>query len=68
MTLTQPLYTFGKISNRREAAAHGVAVREAKLLQKRGEIVLRVKELYYGLVLARAGVEAMRDTAGYSVV
>lgn len=65
MTLTQPLYTFGKISNRREAAAHGVAVREAKLLQKRSEIALRVKELYYGLVLARAGVEAMRDTAGY---
>ncbi|HOE16158.1 MAG TPA: TolC family protein [Syntrophorhabdaceae bacterium] len=65
MTLTQPIYTFGKISNRREAAARGVAVREARLLQKRSEIVLRVKELYYGLVLSRAGVEAMRDTAGY---
>jgi len=65
VTLTQPLYTFGKISNRREAAARGVAVREAKLLQKRSEIALRIKELYYGLVLSRAGVEAMRDTAGY---
>jgi len=65
MTLTQPLYTFGKISNRREAAARGVAAREAKLPRKRNEITLRVKELYYGLVLSRAGVAAARDAAGY---
>ena len=65
MTLTQPLYTFGKISNRREAAARGVAAREAKLPRKKNEITLRVKELYYGLVLSRAGVEAARDAAGY---
>ena len=65
MTLTQPLYTFGKISNRREAAARGVAAREAKLPRKRNEIALRVKELYYGLVLSRAGLAAARDAAGY---
>jgi len=65
LTLTQPLYTFGKISNRREAAARGVAVNEAKLPKKRSEIALRVKELYYGLVLARAGVQAAKDAAGY---
>jgi outer membrane protein len=65
MTLTQPLYTFGKISNRREAAASGVAAREAKLPRKKNEIALRVKELYYGLVLSRAGVMAARDAAGY---
>ncbi len=65
LTLTQPLYTFGKISNRREAAARGVALSEAKLPKKRSEIALRVKELYYGLVLARAGVEAAKDAAGY---
>jgi outer membrane protein len=65
MTLTQPLYTFGKISNRRDAAAGGVAVREAKLPRKKNEIALRVKEIYYGLVLARAGVLAARDAVGY---
>ena len=65
MTLTQPLYTFGKLSNRRHAAARGVAAAEAKLPRKRGEIALRVKELYYGLVLARVGIEAAEDAAVY---
>jgi outer membrane protein len=65
LTLTQPLYTFGKISNRREAAARGVAASEAQLPRKKSIIALRIKELYYGLVLARAGVEAARDAAGY---
>ncbi len=63
--MTQPLYTFGKISNRVDAAAKGVMVKESRLSQKRNEIALRVKELYYGLVLARAGVDAARDAAGY---
>ena len=65
LALTQPLYTFGKIANRREAAARGVAATEAQMAQKRGEIALRVKELYYGLVLAKAGAEAARDAAAY---
>jgi len=65
MTFTQPLYTFGKLSNRRQAAARGVAAVEAGLPKKRGEIALRIKELYYGLVLARAGIEAAGDAAAY---
>jgi outer membrane protein len=53
ITLVQPLYTFGKISSLREAAQHGIKYAEAKVNQKRGDIILRTKELYYGLLLAK---------------
>jgi len=63
--MTQPLYTFGKLSNRRDAAVKGLAARELKQTQKENEIALRVKELYYALVLARAGVEAATEALTY---
>ncbi len=63
--MTQPLYTFGKLSNRRDAAAKGLVARELKQAQKENEIALRVKELYYALVLARAGVEAATEALTY---
>jgi outer membrane protein TolC len=53
ISLIQPLYTFGKISSLREAAQHGIKYSEAKVDQKRGDIILRTKELYYGLLLAK---------------
>ncbi len=53
VSLVQPLYTFGKISSLREAAQHGIKYAEAKVNQKRGDIILRTKELYYGLLLAK---------------
>jgi len=65
LTLTQPLYTFGKLSNRREAAEHGVVAREIKQVQTGNEIALRVKELYYALVLSRAGIEAAREAGSF---
>ena len=53
LRLVQPLYTFGKLSNLREAAAQGIQVERARVDEKRGDVVLRVKEAYYGLLLAR---------------
>jgi outer membrane protein len=53
LQLIQPLYTFGKISNLREAAAQGIRVEQARVLEKQGDVVLHVKEAYYGLLLAR---------------
>ncbi len=53
VTLIQPLYTFGKITSGKEAAAGGVKVDEARADQKASEIILRVHEYYYGLLLAR---------------
>ncbi|MBI5211970.1 MAG: TolC family protein [Nitrospirae bacterium] len=52
-TLIQPLYTFGKISSYREAASSGVKVARAGVGKKTSDIILRTKELYYGLLLAR---------------
>jgi len=51
MTLVQPLYTFGKISSFREAADAGVRVDRAKVEEKASDVILRIKELYYGRLL-----------------
>lgn len=61
LTATQPLYTFGKLSNRREAAAKGVRAKEFQIDDEKGRIVVRIKELYYGLVLARSGLETVDE-------
>lgn len=53
LQVVEPLYTFGKLSNLREAAAHGVQVERARVDEKRADVVLRVKEAYYGFLLAR---------------
>jgi outer membrane protein len=53
VSLVQPLYTFGKISSLREAAHHGIQYATAKVNQKKGDIILRTKELYFGLLLAK---------------
>ncbi len=60
-TLVQPLYTFGKISERMTAASHGIEVDRAKKLQKENEITLKVKEYYYGLLLARELKEVVSE-------
>ncbi|HBG06457.1 MAG: RND transporter [Geobacteraceae bacterium GWC2_58_44] len=52
-TLVQPIYTFGKISHSMAAAKHGIEVEKARKEQRRNEIVLKVKEYYYGVLLAR---------------
>ena len=52
MTLIQPLYTFGKITGYREAAAEGLKVEKGKVEEKASDVILRVKELYYGRLLA----------------
>jgi len=62
---TQPLYTFGKLSNRKEAAARGVKAKEFQLDEKKGQIVLRITELYYALILARAGVESAQESESF---
>jgi len=60
-TLVQPIYTFGKISERMKAATHGIEVDKAKQEQKSNEIALKVKEYYYGLLLARELKEVVSE-------
>jgi outer membrane protein TolC len=52
-TLIQPVYTFGKISSYREAASSGVKAAKAGVDKKTSDIILRTKELYYSLLLAK---------------
>ena len=51
--VTQPLWTFGKISDNMKAATHGVEADKAKKQQKGNEVALEVKKYYYGVLLAR---------------
>ncbi len=52
-TIIQPLYTFGKISENMKAATHGIQVERSRKDQRANEVALKVKEYYFGLMLAR---------------
>ncbi len=60
-TIAQPLYTFGKISNRRDAAALGIEVQKAARLKKQNEVILNIKELYYAYLIAGQGQKAAAE-------
>lgn len=63
--LVQPLYSFGKITNREQAAEKYVKVKAAEVDSKRGEVIFQVSEAYYGLVLTQQGQEAVREAREY---
>lgn len=65
LAIVQPLYTFGKISNRIDAAMSGVEAQKAARLKKQGEIILNVKELYYGYIVANQGAAVAKDADGF---
>ncbi|MBC7963315.1 MAG: TolC family protein [Steroidobacteraceae bacterium] len=52
-TFIQPLYTFGKISENMKAATHGIEVERSRKEQRANEVAQKVKEYYFGLMLAR---------------
>jgi outer membrane protein len=63
--LVQPLYTFGKIAHREKAADKYIGVKTAEVDSKKGEVILRVSEAYYGLILAQQGKDAVREARDY---
>ena len=63
--ITQPLYTFGKISNRQDAAAYGLEAQKVARLKKHNEVVLNVKELYFAYLIARQGKGASADAEAF---
>ncbi len=63
--LTQPLYTFGKISENMKAAEFGIEVEQARMDQRRNEIARTVREYYYGLLLAREMRGLVQEVQGY---
>lgn len=60
--IVQPLFTFGKLYNNKQAAFFGVKAQEFEVLKKKIEIALRVKQLYYALILSREGITVAKDT------
>ena len=64
-TLTQPLYTFGKIAYREEAAAKNIVVKQSGVDLKKGEVMYQVAQAYYGLILANQGKDAVADARTY---
>jgi outer membrane protein TolC len=61
INLVQPLYTFGKLSGYKEAATKGVAVEMARVEERKSDIILKVKELYYGHLLAAESQGLLSD-------
>lgn len=53
VNVLQPLYTFGKIDRRREAAAHGLRARKAQAMMTEQEVGLEVARIYEGYLYAR---------------
>jgi outer membrane protein TolC len=52
LSLLQPIYTFGRISSLRQAAEGGVEIGKAGVAERSQAVRLRIKELYYGILLA----------------
>ena len=61
MTILQPLYTFGVISEYKQAARSGYEVEIQKVKSKQAELVYRVKQFYYGVQLAKDLFDVVKD-------
>ncbi|MDT8340327.1 MAG: TolC family protein [Longimicrobiales bacterium] len=61
LTLVQPLFTFGKIGSRIDAAGHGVRAAQAGLDRTRADLLNQVRELYWGAVLTDELVRVARS-------
>ncbi len=51
LDIVQPLYTFGKIGSRIDAAGFQVDASEAEVKKTESELLLQVRQLYWGVVL-----------------
>jgi outer membrane protein len=61
--LIQPLYTFGKIDKRHEAASHEIRARSAQTEMTRADVAMKVAELYETMLFARELERFFDDTA-----
>ncbi|MFQ5536259.1 MAG: TolC family protein [Gemmatimonadota bacterium] len=61
LNMVQPLYTFGKIGSRVTAAQQNIEASRAELERTRAEVLLGVRQLYWGVVLSRELDEVSRS-------
>lgn len=60
-----PLYTFGKIGLAQDLATEGIKAEKQKRTEKKNDIVLEVKKLYWGILLAKDLRDLFLDAAGH---
>jgi len=65
LTVTQPLYTFGKVAAGEAALTELIGVRERQVDAQRWEVVTQVKSVYYGLLLVRDLLALTDEVQGY---
>jgi outer membrane protein TolC len=61
LRLTQPLFTFGKISAGRAAARQGLEASRSRDVGLAADVELNVKKAYFGLKAAREALEALEE-------
>jgi outer membrane protein TolC len=64
ITLTQPLYTFGKIEGAQHLAHAGIDAAHAQVDKDRAEVTYNITKAYWGLKWARAAYSTLDDGAG----
>ena len=62
LNVRQPLYTFGKLKAHIEAAEKGLVAREASLARFEAELAIRLKEIYYLILLNEDLYRLVADT------
>lgn len=65
VTMGIPLYSFGKISIAQELARGNISAEQEKKIDKQNDVALKVKQLYYGLLLAKEVRELFQDASGH---
>ncbi len=66
LQVLQPLYTFGKIDDRREAAEHGIRARTAESEITSQQVALEAARLYEGWLFAREAQRFMEEIVHYA--
>jgi outer membrane protein len=56
-----PLYTFGKITEAKNAANAGIKASEAGIRRAKQEVAMEVRRAYYGWNLAQSAIEILED-------
>lgn len=56
-----PLYTFGKIGLAQDLALQGILAEKQKRTEKKNDVVLKVKKLYFGILLAKDLRDLLQD-------
>ena len=62
LDITQPLYTFGKIAHRHDAASHELNARKAQTQMTQAQLAVTVAQVYEGYLFARDAERFFSET------